>query len=314
MQQVTSQCDETVDKLRKEVNRLNKENTNLVKQLNRIGSEYEKIKLQLLELQNADVSNCNVVLDADVEFSDLEKLCHIQILEHFADIECIPDACVNEPFSTVSNEVQDVSVDSPVTYKQNKCSKQVKNVSTKNNVRIQDEPKTIVIGTSLVKDVLLRQAGVNGYTVCYPGQYVPYIRSRIHNLLESEDVDYVYIQCAGNDLERYPGHLVVQQYELLIQEIKYYLPNAEILIGSVPPRRRNPVLLDKIRKFNTYLSNRGKQNDNVTFVHAAPTQREHFKRDNTHFNDHGTAIFIANIVNKVRYLHSFPALQRSNYH
>ena len=262
--------------------------------------------------------------ELDDELSDLNKLCDIHILDHFASSQFVSELQVTESTNDVYiNEKSNVSNDTgvvlntTVTYKQNKLSDtstKVQNVHFKKNNYIEHQPKTIVIGTSLVKDVLLREAGVNGYTVCYPGQYVPYIRSRIRNLLESEPVDIVFLQCAGNDLERYPGHLVVLQYEMLIREVRLYAPNAEILIGSVPPRRRNPILLEKINKFNTYLSNRGKKQDGVTFVHAAPTEPEYFKRDNTHFNEHGAVIYVANIVNKIRYLHSFPPLQKKNWH
>ena len=169
--------------------------------------------------------------------------------------------------------------------------------------------RVIAIGTSLVKELHLRTAGLNGLTYCYPGQQVPYITSRIEHILKDDYPDFVYLQCAGNDLESYPNSWVIQEYELLIKTVRSLSPQSTIILGAVPLRGTDNELHTRIHMFNTYLLNRGKQADNVVYLNAAPIDLKHYKKDMVHFNSVGASIFENNIVKKIKYLDSFPLPQ-----
>lgn len=178
-------------------------------------------------------------------------------------------------------------------------------LSTSKNV----SPRIIAIGTSLVKDLYLQSAGVNGITYCYPGQYVNYIASRIPYILQDETPDVIFLQCAGNDIERCPNYGVIRDYEKLISTVRRHAPNAIILIGAVPLRGKNIEIHTKIRQFNTYLYNRGRRGDGVEYAYAAPRHLKYFKRDLVHFNFAGATVFQDNIVREFQYRLSFPRLQ-----
>lgn len=129
------------------------------------------------------------------------------------------------------------------------------------------------------------------------------------NVLSQDKPDFIFIQCGGNDIERFPNHQVIIEYELLINTIKEISPQSTIIIGAVPLRGKSSDLHNRIAMFNTYLFNRGKKQDGIVFLNAAPTDIRHFQRDQVHFNDLGAAIFQHNIVHKIQYLYSFPLLR-----
>jgi hypothetical protein len=130
---------------------------------------------------------------------------------------------------------------------------------------------------------------------------VPYI-------LEGQDPDFIFVQCAGNDIEHYDNHLIIKEYELLIELLKTYAPHCTLLLGAVPLRGRDEHLHRRIQMFNTYLFNRGNRQSDIIYIEAAPTDIRHYKYDLIHFNKAGAAIFQNNVVNKINYLCSFPAL------
>ena len=170
-------------------------------------------------------------------------------------------------------------------------------------------PRTIVIGTSLVRDISLSENGMDGIIYSYPGQYVPFIQSRVRYILEDECPDFIVLQCGGNDLERHQNSDVIIQYERLIATVKSFAPYATIILGSVPPRGKDHQMQDKIDKFNTYLSNRAKQSDNVNYFAGCPVKFVYFKQDLTHFNDSGSTIYSQKLASMVHHLHSFPLPQ-----
>jgi hypothetical protein len=239
--------------------------------------------------QNNDENSYELGLNMNEsnDLHELENVCLCGIIEHFAG---------QDPYFYIP-----VKVDPHPTAK----------LTTKITSPPPDlRPRVIAVGTSLIRDLYLRQAGLNGCTYCYPGQYIPFIKSRLEHLLQVERPDTVFVQCGGNDLERFPNHLVIIEFEKLINTIKLHAPTVNIIIGGVPLRGSNSYFHNRISMFNTYLSNRAKRNDNVTFIMAAPSSLRFFKRDLIHFNVWGAKYYQENVVEKINYIHSFPLHQR----
>ena len=310
-------CTADATALRNENDRLLEENECLIRQLRLIGSEFDEVSKRVKVLEKAlakkekvkgktnkrKSNSQSTQVDKDDYCTDNANLCTNAIIETLFDDECsfwfrsIVKSKTTEPCT--GNKVN------------TSCSLKPPTRSKKpSNRRLAKEagPRVVAIGTSLVKNLLLRSAGMDGITYCYPGQYVSYIRSRIPHILQDEKPDTIFLQCAGNDLERYPNQWVIHEYEKLINDILAISPHSTLILGAVPLRGRDINLHTKIRMFNTYLSNRGKRLDNVEYMYAAPSHIKHFKRDLVHFNEEGAQVFQNNIVNKIKHFNSFPRL------
>jgi hypothetical protein len=301
--------------LKNEIDFLNKENTSLVKQLKLIGEEYDSVvdRLRTLERERSNErshktkrksrrnkiakQNDNIVCHNDQgALHDEINRCNIMILETFFDSEIRE---VNALNSVENSTQQFVTANEAVSVPPIKRQRS----STKAN-----SPRVIAIGTSLVKELYLQSAGLNGLTYCYPGQYVNFIRSRIPFILQDDDPDVVFLQCGGNDLERFPNHMVIHEYEKLITTISHLSPKTKVILGAVPLRGSDATLHTKIKMFNTYLYNRGRRSNKVEYIYAAPKQLKYYKRDLIHFNQEGSIIFQNNIIREVHFRHSFPRL------
>jgi hypothetical protein len=290
------------------------ENESLVKQMELISEDYDKMKKRLVDLEKAmskqatkenayfrlrKVEKRPTVVLNDIDLPvpgdmiteddcDLERCTTNLVIESLFKPELASYAEQSDISHTeniyVHNEEDTCEITTPI-------QKEIPVIGPVQTAK----PKVIAIGTSLVKDLLLRSGGLDGCTYCYPGQTVPYIRSRVPHILEGQDPEYIFIQCGGNDIEHNSNHLVIK-------------PHSTVLLGAVPLRGTDEHLHTRIHMFNTYLFNRGKIQSDIIYVEPAPTDIRHYKYDLVHFNKAGAAIFQQNIVNKINYLCSFPAL------
>ena len=169
-----------------------------------------------------------------------------------------------------------------------------------NNVQKQS-CSTWLIGTSLIRGASsnLNSHGVDTIAYTYPGMDLNYIKSRIRFLCsnKTQHPKNIILQCGGNDLEDHEPSRVVQSYESLIAEVRKYLPTSIITVSAIPPRRHNSRILESIAKVNTYLKNRGKQEDGVLYLDCVPKSYNlHFKRDHVHFNPEGVQVYSAGLL------------------
>ena len=188
----STEVDTEVETLKHEVQRLTLENECLVKQLRLIGDEHDNVlqKLKLYEkgktinpIVQKEKKRQKEASKRNEETNDISEdvnRCTNILIEAIFDAECksVSHNACNQP--KISNPKQITPL--------NQCDKTVSSQkrTSNSNSRIMDrkaETNVITIGTSLVKDLYLRSAGVQGITYCYPGQYVDFIRSRVPHII-----------------------------------------------------------------------------------------------------------------------------------
>ena len=88
------------------------------------------------------------------------------------------------------------------------------------------------------------------------------------NLNKDYQPDVVVLQCGGNDAENgRPTAEVIQQFDVLIREVKRCCPRAEVIINQITPRGHNDELFNVIAMLNTYILNMAK--DKRSRVHCS---------------------------------------------
>ena len=177
-----------------------------------------------------------------------------------------------------------------------------------NHTTKQRKPKVMVVGTSLTRGLgtELCRNGVDAICYTYPGTTIPQIASRIPYLLpKSSATEYqeIVLQCGGNDAEEFCPSSVVKEYEQLIEKVRGKAPYARIHLSTIPLRRSNPVVLEKIAKINTYIKNHGKRGDNVDCIHVCPSDQHMYKKDRVHFNEEGKKRYGANTARAITNFH-----------
>lgn len=172
---------------------------------------------------------------------------------------------------------------------------------TRQRPRRQSED-TVVIGTSLTRGLgsKMNKLGVSATTYTYAGTLIPHIRSRIpHILSKGAKPKQIVLQCGGNDTEKEDTQRVIQQYDMLIDDVKKQCPNVPVIVSTIPPRGNNDVTLRGIDTINTYLQNRAKRGDGVWCVDVVPKSPKMFRRDQVHFNGDGLNLFARGLANNL---------------
>ena len=315
-----------VSVLRAQVERLNAENQSLSRQFKLICEEYDILKQSLKSTatnkstkkknvthtysQTDYISeNLNGLSTDDTERVAYQDILTNIILDHYVkDFSFSLDVKKGTPCFQSNVASKPPKVSSPHA-KAASSPTQKTSSSARQTSQVSKRPRVIVISTSLVRDVSLSSVGLNGITYCYPGQYIPFICSRVESILKDESPDFVILQCGGNDLERFANHKVIIQYERLITTVQKLAPFSTILLSSVPPRGVNANLLERIEMLNTYLRNKAKTNISLEYIEICPFLFSHFKRDNVHFNDTGSFVYNKNLAKEVIYFYSIPKPQ-----
>ena len=157
---------------------------------------------------------------------------------------------------------------------------------------------TYVIGTSLTRGLgaRLKQHGVDGTVICYPGATIPNIRSRLRYILPKDNQPReIILQCGGNDLESQSVGKVSFQYDCLIEDVRKLCPKSAIMISKIPPRGHSTTTLRKIDALNENLSSKSDIGNQVTLANACP----YFSRDQVHFNKRGFDVYAAKLAQSV---------------
>ena len=158
--------------------------------------------------------------------------------------------------------------------------------------RKRQKPKTIIYGTSLTAGISaeLHSRGIDSTTHIKRGAHIPFLRKRVPYVFPSQpecQPDNIALLCGGNDSEDSSFDKTVIEYEGLIRDVRRACPRSKIILCSVPPRKDNRTINDRITKLNKYLCRRGDQNDNVIYADVAPTDPKMFTKKKVHFNDKG---------------------------
>ena len=153
---------------------------------------------------------------------------------------------------------------------------------------------TIIIGTSLVRGLgsKLNSLGTRSTTFTYPGRDIPYLRSRLQNIISQQDQpERIIIQCGGNDAERVSVNHVTHAYEGLLSDVRRLCPRTKIILCTIPPRGNNASVLQKIDSINTWMKRRARPGDGLYCIEASPQSPWFFRKDMTHFNARGLNVY-----------------------
>ena len=100
-----------------------------------------------------------------------------------------------------------------------------------------------------------------------------------------------FLQAGGNDAETHTPALVIREYDALINEVKRHSPKSHITLCRIPRRRFDWRTNEAINKVNTFLEDRSKRDEGITFLDPCPAFPTHFRRDRVHLNRRGTEIY-----------------------
>ena len=175
------------------------------------------------------------------------------------------------------------------SYRQGGTSSNTNQRSSSSTSPAQDS--VYIVGSSLVKSLgeEVNDRGINASAFQYAGCDTRQIRQRVPHIFPKNGTKpaNVVLLCGGNDAAKRPSDTVIDDYENLIKEVKRECPNSNIILSSIPPRKTNQTILDKITDVNDYLKDRAKLSDKVYFVDVVPKEYSMFKKDKTHFNRKG---------------------------
>ena len=160
-------------------------------------------------------------------------------------------------------------------------------------------PGTVLIGTSLLCGASepMRKQGIDCVSYTYRGGDIPLIRSRVRQIVSSKHQPRnILFQVGGNDADKRHSDHVIPQYDSLIDVARKSCPNSDIFVSKIPPRRQNARVNRNIDAINTYLENRCKRDSKLHYIDACPSFPTDFKKDHTHFNDHGVKVYATKLA------------------
>ena len=170
------------------------------------------------------------------------------------------------------------------------------------------QPSVVLIGSSLVRDqgTKLRREGVDCECYTIGGGVIPHIRNRIPHILNNKcQPRYVHLTCGGNDLSSKSPENVRKDYDDLIKEVRRCCPDAVITLNTLPPRRRDIRLNERIKQLNDYIRNRATRGDGVKCHDDYPQFPKCFSPDQVHFNKAGKHVYARQLAD---YYVNFPPL------
>ena len=156
--------------------------------------------------------------------------------------------------------------------------------------------KVIIIGSSLTDGLSaeLNKHNVDSTTFIHRGGLLDEIRDRVPNFFSKDynkQPDKVFLLAGGNDAEATSIDRTINSYEGLVRDVRKACPRAKIIISSIPPRKNNSIINERIKEVNDYLKDRGQRRDNVQFVDVVPTNLDMFTYKKVHFNNKGKSEF-----------------------
>jgi hypothetical protein len=158
--------------------------------------------------------------------------------------------------------------------------------------------EVIVIGTSLVRGVGLKLNDDNLDVLTYTnaGCSINHIHPRIKHMVPPNFDGSLLFQIGGNDCSNNDSEHVINAYEVLLNDVKSFVPNAKIFVSAIPPRRGSDYLRYKIQNVNEFLHFRSTFDDNITFIDCPVfDQKLHFRNDGVHFSEYGRSIYVSNL-------------------
>ena len=168
-----------------------------------------------------------------------------------------------------------------------------------------DVGDVVVIGTSITRDIgsALKEEGVSATTYTYGGGNIPFIRDRLTHIKKSHSSPKtILLQAGGNDCEKQPIDRVKQDYDGLVNDVKYLWPSARVIIGKVPPRRASVQTQIKIAQLNERLQSMNDPGLDISCSDFSPKITRYYNYDKIHFNHTGVKYYSEKVA---QYLSNF---------
>ena len=162
---------------------------------------------------------------------------------------------------------------------------------------------TIIIGTSLVQGLgnRLHSLGLDATCYMYRGADIPTIQSRIPNILTpGVKPKRIILQVGGNDATKRSAESIGARYESFITDISRRCPQTTVILSKVPPRRGTARTMQTLHEINNAMDNFADCFQNVCTIDVCPVSIAHFKKDCTHFNANGLALYATNLAMHLR--------------
>ena len=148
----------------------------------------------------------------------------------------------------------------------------------------------VIIGSSLVAGLGAKRCreSVDSTSYTHRGATIPQIRCRINWILpQNSRPKSVVLLCGGNDCERSQVSSVTDQYDCMINDVKYRCPGVPIILCRVAPQPGGTDIDRNIRDLNKYLVYKAKYDDVIIVVDASPCSPSYYRPDQLHFNGKG---------------------------
>ena len=165
----------------------------------------------------------------------------------------------------------------------------------------------IVIGTSLVRNLgsRLNAKNVNAIVYTNAGCSIHHIAPRFKQMIPANFKGCVILQIGGNDCSSNDSEHVVNMYDKFITDIHSYVPEAQIMVSAIPPRRGSDYLKFKINTVNEHLHFRASFETYLSFVDCPLTNVNHFAKDGVHFSLCGKTVYADNLIIAIKQFFQF---------
>ncbi len=170
------------------------------------------------------------------------------------------------------------------------------------------EESLLIIGTSHVRNLSTKKAGITSLTMTYAGSTIPYIKSRIQHILKGKSPPMIFLQLGGVDcdLRGIDTNSIIMEYNSLIENIKCISPNSLVMLGQIPVRQSSNShrTNGNIGRVNNFLKNRCLRGDGVVNINILPSSKYNqitMRPDGIHYNRHGKEEMCDKICQSVSY-------------
>ena len=182
--------------------------------------------------------------------------------------------------------------------------------SPRQNVQSNVSPApTAILTTSLGKhlpDTLPSSVRADVYS--FPGRTLDSLRRRCRHYIKNRET--VIIIAGGNDTLYHKPHLIVNEFELLIKEVRKHNPAANIIISEISYRGFDDHINGRvINMLNQYIRDRAYRGDHVFSANVCPRTWDLFSKydsSRTHFSWLGQRYLAKNVAAVIENFQSVP--------
>ena len=167
--------------------------------------------------------------------------------------------------------------------------------------------QVLIIGTSITRGVgrALHDEGVRADNYTYPGAQIPRIRNRLPHIVNKSQADpaTIVIQAGGNDCSSKPLDKVIEEYQCLVNDVKYQWPNSKVILSRIPPRKGSIKNKLKIAGLNAKIESMSDPSLNLHYVDVTPKLDVFYDKGRIHFNEAGVKHYANKLASELTNFH-----------